>query len=260
MKRIRADELLSMQTGVSRSQTRLLIMEGKVRLKGSIVLKPGELVPVESVLEVEQPQKFVSRGGFKLESALDQFNLDVSDLICIDVGASTGGFSDCLLQHGAKTIYAVDVGSSQLAPKIATDKRVIVMDKTNARFLTPAHFNTRPQVAVVDCSFISGNKVIAPLKNILTEPAFVVWLLKPQFEAGPGKVGKKGVIKREDVLKESITKALLRVIEIPSRIINACTSPITGADGNREFLILLGFDDGVGLSHDDVLEKLLPKA
>lgn len=258
MKKIRADEIVALLEGVeTRSRARLLIMAGKVRHNGSIVAKPGDLFTEGTVLELERPPKYVGRGGQKLEGALETFRLNPEGLVMIDVGASTGGFTDCLLQNGVTRVYCVDVGTSQLASKIANDPRVVVMDKTNARFLTQPTFNPRPEAAVVDVSFISGDKVIAPLKEILTSPAWVVWLLKPQFEAGPGKVGKGGVIRKIEHLQVAITDALNRIMAIPCSIRDVVPSPIKGADGNQEFLVWLDFSSSDGLSVRDALLKMM---
>lgn len=256
MKKIRADELLSRDGAITRSQARLLIMEGKVSIKGRTVMKPGELVPEDSCLQIATPPKFVGRGGYKLEHALDKFGLNVEGLVAIDVGASTGGFTDCLLQRGARKVYAVDVGRSQLAQKVACDPRVVVMDETNARNLLSGMFPEKPQFACVDCSFISGDKVILPLEDVLEEPGLIVWLLKPQFEAGPGKVGKGGVIRKEDILVAAIGEALERISTIGASVVDCCESPIKGADGNREYLVLLKFGDE-GVSIDDCLARML---
>ena len=258
MKKRRADELVSMMPEVStRSQARLLIMAGKVRVNGSIVVKPGDMYPETCVFELEQPPKYVGRGGLKLEGALDKFGLDPSGLVMVDVGASTGGFTDCLLQRNAKMVFCIDVGTAQLAPKIANDTRVVVMDKTNARNLKPENFPVLPCSGVVDVSFINGDKVIAPLKDILQPPAWVVWLLKPQFEAGPGKVGKGGIIRNDQYLKEAIESALTRVMAIPANFRGVMQSPIKGADGNREFLVWLDFAQTSGISLEDALWQML---
>ncbi len=258
MKKIRADEIVALLEGVeTRSQARLLIMAGKVRHNGSIVAKPGVLFPEGTLLELEQPPKYVGRGGQKLEGALENFRLNPEGLVMIDIGASTGGFTDCLLQNGATRVYCVDVGTSQLAPKISNDPRVIVMDKTNARFLKPEAFDPRPEAAVVDVSFISGDKVIAPLREIIVSPAWIVWLLKPQFEAGPGKVGKGGVIRKREHLEGAITDALGRIMAIPCSIRDVVPSQIKGADGNQEFLVWLDFGSSTGLSSRDALAKMM---
>lgn len=257
-KKRRADELVTLLPEVqTRSQARLLIMAGKVRYNGSIVAKAGDMYPENSVFELEQPPKYVSRGGQKLEGALDAFGLNPEGLVFIDIGSSTGGFTDCLLQKGAKKIYCVDVGSSQLAPKIANDSRVVVMDKTNARYLDSDSFDQLPDAAVVDVSFINGEKVIAPLRDILNEWGWVVWLLKPQFEAGPGKVGKGGVIRNDDNLRDAIRAALERIVAIPASICGVASSPIRGADGNREFLVWLNFRQTDGLSLEEALLKMM---
>lgn len=253
MKKARADELLSQLPEIaSKSQAKLLIMEGKVRIGDRILIKPGDMVPIDSVFTLEKPPKYVGRGGHKLEGALLKFGIDVNGLVAIDVGASTGGFTDCLLQNGAVKVYCVDVGTAQLAPKIANDSRVVIMDNTNARHLVAEMFDSKPQIAVVDCSFISGEKVIEPLDRILVVPKLCVWLLKPQFEAGPGKVGKGGIIRKEEVLWQAVEIGLERVLSLPCRLIDICDSPIKGADGNREFLVYLE----LGIEND----KLIPEA
>lgn len=257
-KKRRADELVALMPEVgTRSQARLLIMAGKVRFNGSIVAKSGDMYPQETVFELEQPPKYVSRGGQKLEGALDAFGLNPEGLVFIDVGSSTGGFTDCLLQNGAKKVYCIDVGSSQLAPKIANDPRVVVMDKTNARHLDKDCFDLTPDAAVVDVSFITGDKVIAPLKSIINQWGWVVWLLKPQFEAGPGKVGKGGVIRNDENLRDAIKSALERIQMIPASILGVTASPIKGADGNREFLLWLSFRQADGFSLEEALLKMM---
>ena len=257
-KKRRADELVALIPEVgTRSQARLLIMAGKVRINGSIVAKAGDMFPQNAVFELEQPPKYVSRGGLKLEGALEMFGLSPEGLVMVDVGASTGGFTDCLLQKGAVKVFCIDVGAAQLAPKIANDPRVVVMDKTNARYLIKENFLERPQAAVVDVSFITGDKVIAPLKDILEDCGWVVWLLKPQFEAGPGKVGKGGVIRNVHNLEEAIRSALERVLTIPARIMGVMLSPIKGADGNREFLVWLNFRQVDGFSLEDALSQMM---
>ena len=257
-KKRRADELVALIPEVgTRSQARLLIMAGKVRINGSIVAKAGDMFPQNAVFELEQPPKYVSSGGLKLEGALEMFGLSPEGLVMVDVGASTGGFTDCLLQKGAVKVFCIDVGAAQLAPKIANDPRVVVMDKTNARYLIKENFLERPQAAVVDVSFITGDKVIAPLKDILEDCGWVVWLLKPQFEAGPGKVGKGGVIRNVHNLEEAIRSALERVLTIPARIMGVMLSPIKGADGNREFLVWLNFRQVDGFSLEDALSQMM---
>lgn len=254
MKRARADELLSQLPEIaSKSQAKLLIMEGKVRIGDRILIKPGDMVPVDSMFTVEKPPKYVGRGGYKLEGALMKFAIDVGGMIAIDVGASTGGFTDCLLLNGVVKVYCVDVGTAQLAPKIANDPRVVVLDNTNARHLTSDMFNPKPQFAVVDCSFISGEKVIEPLQRILAAPKLCVWLLKPQFEAGPGKVGKGGIIRKEEILWQAVETGLERVLNLKCRLIDIADSPIKGADGNREFLVYLA----IGEANDKPIPEAL---
>ncbi len=258
MKKIRADELLfSLGLASTRSLAKALIMEGKVRLGDKTVLKPGEMLPCDSPLMLLAPPKFVGRGGVKLEHALHKFEIDVTGLVIIDIGASTGGFTDCMLLHRAKKVYAVDVGVAQLAPKLVSDPRVVIMDKTNARYLERGMFDEAPQLATVDVSFISGDKVIAPLRGILAPPGLIIWLLKPQFEAGPHKVGKGGVIRKDDVLKEAIMDGLTRALQAQCEILDMTASPIKGADGNREFLVLLSFQEKGGLSIEEVFSRMM---
>ncbi len=259
IKRVRVDELLANNPLVgSRSKAKALIIAGEVSYKDQRVSKPSQLVPEDAELVIKEPQKYVGRGGYKLEKALEVFDLTPNRLIGIDVGASTGGFTDCLLQNGAHKVYCIDVGYGQLASTLVNDNRVIQMDRTNARNLTSNDFPEAPECAVVDCSFISGDKVIKPLKSILKKPGWIVWLLKPQFEAGPKKVGKGGVIRKLDVLRDAVEEALIRIVAIGGVVRNATLSPITGNDGNHEFLVHLDFNDKVaGTNLLDVIQQML---
>ncbi len=258
IKRIRADELLSLNPSVgSRSKAKALIIAGEVSYLEQRLLKPSQMIPENAELVIKQPAKYVGRGGFKLEKALADFDLKPDGLVAMDVGASTGGFTDCLLQNGALMVYCIDVGYGQLASKIVSDKRIVQMDRTNARNLKPSDFDRSPQCAVVDCSFISGDKVIAPLREILSPPAWIVWLLKPQFEAGPGRVGKGGVIRKIEILKTAIEDALSRVIKIGAKLRGAIHSPITGSDGNNEFLVHLDFGENKSINPPDMIQRML---
>ncbi len=258
IERIRADELLAENPSVnSRSKAKTLIMAGEVSYQKQRIIKPSHMLPKDAQLVIKQPLRYVGRGGFKLEKAFESFDISPKGLVAVDIGASTGGFTDCLLQNGAIKVYCVDVGYGQLASKLVNDNSVIVMDRTNARHLTEESFDDRPQCATVDCSFISGFKIIEPLKRILVEPAWIVWLLKPQFEAGPGKVGKGGVIRKNSILAEAIKNALVRVNGVGAQIRNVVQSPITGSDGNHEFLVYLDFRRENGLSILDSVERML---
>lgn len=256
--RIRADELLAVNPLVgSRAKAKALIMAGEVSYQEQRIIKPSQMVPADAKLILKEPPKYVGRGGLKLERAINTFDVSPEGLVAVDIGASTGGFTDCLLQNGAKKVYCVDVGYGQLASSLTCDDRIVVMDRTNARNLSVESFDVRPQCATIDCSFISGFKVIEPLREILTEPGWIVWLLKPQFEAGPGKVGKGGVIRRIGVLSEAIENALAHAVEIGAKIRNATHSPVTGSDGNHEFLIHMDFKKEIGLSIPEVVEQML---
>ena len=240
MKKERLDILVQRQASVTRAKAQGLILAGSVfSEKGEQLDKPGVRLPDDTVLEIRAEQRYVSRGGFKLEAALDQFAVRVEGLVAIDVGASTGGFTDCLLQHGAARVYAVDVGYGQLAWKLRQDPRVVVIERTNIRHLTPDQLPERPSFFTADCSFISLRLVLPPLKALLADHAEGIVLIKPQFEAGKELVGKGGVVRDpavqaqvvEDVLAEAEQLGFVRKGVIPS--------PLIGPAGNREFLAYL---------------------
>ena len=182
---------------------------------------------------------FVSRGGLKLQKALDEFNIDVTGLVALDVGASTGGFTDCLLQRGARKVFAVDVGYGQLAWKLRQDERVVSLEKTNIRHLTADRLPEAPDIAVIDASFISLAKVLPATLALLRDGGSIIALIKPQFEVGKGEVGKGGIV-RDPAAHERVVEAVRQTArEVGLIVAGLCESPITGADGNREFLILL---------------------
>jgi 23S rRNA (cytidine1920-2'-O)/16S rRNA (cytidine1409-2'-O)-methyltransferase len=235
----------------SRSQAQAAIMAGLVFVDGKPAGKAGELVSEENKSKIEVRGKihpYVSRGGLKLAKALDEFGLDVTGVTAIDIGASTGGFTDCLLQRGAAKVYAVDVGYGQLDWKIRNDPRVVVIERTNVRNLKVEDLferkaeagGQRPEVAVIDVSFISLAKVLPAVYNLLTEKADVVALIKPQFEAGRSQVGKGGIVRDEKVRQEVIEKVKAEAKAIGLRTKGLIRSPIEGADGNNEYLIWLG--------------------
>lgn len=226
----------------SRAQAQALIMDGKVRVKGEPVRKPGTLIPVEETdIEVADRQPYVSRGGLKLAKALPLFEIQVPGRACMDVGASTGGFTDCLLQNGAASIIAVDVGYGQLDWKLRSDDRVQVLEKTNIRELLPEQLQSAPSLGVVDTSFISLKKVLPPLSALLTPDAEIVALLKPQFEHRDylEDPNFKGVVRGEENHRKIMTGVLddLDALLPGWQLSGLDFSPITGPKGNVEFLL-----------------------
>ena len=191
----------------SREKAKAIIMAGQVYVDGQKEDKAGSMFPEEAPIEVRgNTLKYVSRGGLKLEKAMKQFDLTLSGKVCMDVGASTGGFTDCMLQNGAKKVYSVDVGHGQLDWKLRNDERVVCMEKTNIRYVTPDMVEDVIDFASIDVSFISLTKVLPPVRELLGEDGEIVCLIKPQFEAGREKVGKKGVVRDSKVHEEVITK------------------------------------------------------
>ena len=240
MAKIRADQAL-VDRGLVESRTRAqaLILAGKVYNGDRRVEKSGQLLPANASLEIKgQDHPWVSRGGLKLAHGLAHFGFDPTGLVCLDVGASTGGFTDVLLTNGATKVYAVDVGHGQLAWKLRSDPRVVVMEKTNARHLTAAQFDEPIQALVCDASFI-GLQTVLPAGMALCVPgAFAVALIKPQFEAGPGQVGAKGVVRDPAVHAEVCERIRSWWAALPGwEVLGIVESPITGPEGNREFLI-----------------------
>lgn len=237
MNKERLDILVQRQAAVTRSKAQGLIRAGQVFGPGGERLdKPGLRFPEDIVLDVREGPAYVSRGGDKLAAAFDAFPLDVAGKVAIDVGASTGGFTDCLLQHGAAKVYAVDVGYGQLAWKLRQDPRVVVMERCNIRHLTPDRLPERPVFFTADCSFISLRLVLPPLLALLSDAPEGVVLIKPQFEAGRGQVGKGGVVRDEEVHQQVIEDVLecARGLGFPQT--DVIPSPLLGPAGNREFL------------------------
>lgn len=224
----------------SREKARSLIMAGVVMADGRRIEKPGDIVKEGQVIEVkEDPNPFVSRGGLKLQKAMQEFHLSLDGHVCMDIGASTGGFTDCMLQHGAKRVYAIDVGYGQLDWKLRNDDRVTVMERTNARNMDPAWFEEAASFASIDVSFISLKLILPPLHNCLKEGGEVVALVKPQFEAGRSKVGKNGVVREASTHCEVLVNSAKMAMEVGFDVLNASFSPITGPKGNIEFLLYL---------------------
>ena len=242
MKKERVD-VLSVEQGLfeTREKAKRAIMAGIVYCNEMRLDKPGEKIAVDSVLTVKgKTLPYVSRGGLKLEKALKVFDIDIKDKILLDIGSSTGGFTDCALQNGAIMSYAVDVGYNQLAWKLRSDDRVVVMERTNFRYVTPSDLNgPMPNFSSIDVSFISLKLILPVLKTLLVPESDVVALVKPQFEAGREQVGKKGIIRdpkvHEQVLQQIIEFSLITGFNVK----NLSFSPITGGEGNIEFLLHL---------------------
>jgi 23S rRNA (cytidine1920-2'-O)/16S rRNA (cytidine1409-2'-O)-methyltransferase len=235
---MRIDRLL-VERGLveSREKALKLILAGDVFVDGERVDKAGALVAAEAELELHDRSRYVSRGGEKMAHALDYFNVPVAERICIDIGASTGGFTDCLLQRGAARVYAVDVGTGQLDPRLRRDSRVVVMEKTNARALDPRIFPEQPSLAVIDVAFISLEKVLPAVFGVLAPRAEIVMLIKPQFEVGREHVGKGGVV-RDPALHRSVVARLARYSVLRGwHVLGVSASPLRGPKGNREFFL-----------------------
>lgn len=221
----------------TRAKAHSLIMSGAVFIGNIRVDKAGTLVEEDSdILVKDSSLRYVSRGGVKLEAALKGFTIDAQGKVALDIGASTGGFTDCLLQHGASKVYAVDVGYGQLDWKLRNDPRVVVKEKINARYLKPEDIGEPVDICTIDVSFISLTKIIPSLLYILKPNGILIALIKPQFEAGKGEVGKGGIVRDERKHKEIVDKIIGFLEELNFKILGVIPSPILGADGNREFL------------------------
>ena len=224
----------------SREKAKALLMSGIVYVDGEKEDKAGSLFEEDARIEVRgQGLRYVSRGGLKLEKALQVFPVSLKDRICLDIGASTGGFTDCMLQNGAAHVYAVDVGYGQLDWKLRNDERVTCMEKTNFRYLKPDQIDAVPDFASCDVSFISLSKILPAARDILAEDAEMVCLIKPQFEAGREKVGKKGVVRDPAVHEEVIREAVSRAAADGFSVLALDFSPIRGPEGNIEYLMYL---------------------
>lgn len=230
----------------SREKAKAIIMAGDVYVDGQREDKAGSTFDTDKIrLEVRGPAlKYVSRGGLKLEKALEQFHINLSDCVCMDIGASTGGFTDCMLQNGAKKVYSIDVGHGQLAWKLREDERVACMERTNFRYIQKADIEEEPDFASVDVSFISLTKILLPARALLKDGGEMVCLIKPQFEAGREKVGKKGVVREPAVHKEVIEKILDYADILGFLVLHLDYSPIRGPEGNIEYLAHLALKKG----------------
>ena len=232
----------------SREKAKAIIMSGIVYVDGDKEDKAGSTFSEEAVIEVRgKTLKYVSRGGLKLEKAMNEFDIDLTGMVCMDVGSSTGGFTDCMLQNGAVKVYSVDVGHGQLDWKLRNDDRVVVMEKTNIRYVSNDDIDDMLDFASIDVSFISLTKVLMPLKALLKEDAKVCALIKPQFEAGREKVGKKGVVRDPKVHEEVILMIANYVHANGFSILGLEYSPIKGPEGNIEYLIYIVNKEGVGM-------------
>jgi 23S rRNA (cytidine1920-2'-O)/16S rRNA (cytidine1409-2'-O)-methyltransferase len=237
--KIRLDRLL-VERGFteSREKAQGLILAGQVLVDGQKEEKCGTLVdPQASLRMLGEASKYVSRGGLKLEGALEHFRLDPDGKVCLDIGASTGGFTDCLLQHGAGKVFAVDAGTNQLDWKLRRDPRVGVLEKTNARFLTFDQIGTHAELVTIDVSFISATLILPALVPLFATPADLLVLVKPQFEVGKGQVGKGGIVRDPALHQEAVAKVSRKVLEIGLSKLASVESPLLGAEGNREFFL-----------------------
>jgi len=259
IKKERIDKLLVKKGLVpTREKAQALIMAGQVFVNGQKVSKAGEKFPEDAKIEVKATQKYVSRGGYKLEKALRDFKLNVENFTCLDVGASTGGFTDCLLQHGAKKVYAVDVGTGQLDLKLRKHPKVVSYEKTDIRNLSEKQVPEKVDLATIDVSFIPLEKVLPSVVKFLKNDGLIIALIKPQFELSPKDV-KKGVVKSEEKRREAIEKVVKFATEnVKLSVLNITKSAPKGPKGNEEFLILMRKDHRGKLPEN--WEQLLEKA
>lgn len=254
----RLDKLLVARGLVeSRERARALILAGQVLVDDQPATKPGRQVAVDACIRIRERLPYVSRGGLKLQAALDAFDLDPAGLVAADVGASTGGFTDCLLQRGAAHVYAIDVGYGQLAWKLRQDRRVTVLERTNIRYLKALPDGARVDLAVVDVSFISLELVLPAVARLLRPGGQVIALIKPQFEAGREQVGKGGVVRDPTVHRQVLARLLGWAVEQGWAVRGLIRSPITGPKGNVEFLCWLTRDGGAGPTVDRFIDTVL---
>jgi len=243
----RIDKLL-VQRGLAESRTKAqaMVMAGVVLVNEQRINKPSDTIPANADIRIkgtdDPASRFVGRGGLKLEGALHEFEIDVTGLNCLDVGASTGGFTDCLLQNGAQHVVSIDVGHNQIDWRLRSDKRVEVREGVNARYLKPEDFESEFDLIVMDVSFISATKIFPALVPLLKANGRLVLLIKPQFEVGRGEVGKGGIVRDPEQHKRVIEEVNRAAKELGLRVRNVIESPLHGADGNVEFLALYGKD------------------
>lgn len=233
-------DILLVEKGIceSREKAKTNIMAGLIFVDGQRIDKAGEKVKVDSeIIFKGEKLKYVSRGGLKLEKAMNTFGIDLTNKVCMDIGASTGGFTDCMLQNNASKVFAVDVGYGQFAWKLRTDERVVCMEKTNIRYVTPEDIGIALDFASIDVSFISLRTIMPAVKALLGEKGEVVALIKPQFEAGRDKVGKKGVVRDKEVHLEVINTIINFLMENELNVLGLSYTPIKAPEGNREYLV-----------------------
>jgi 23S rRNA (cytidine1920-2'-O)/16S rRNA (cytidine1409-2'-O)-methyltransferase len=241
MKKARLDKVLvDRAIYTTREQAQRAVMAGEVRIGEQIADKPSLLVDPDISIATAEAPRFVGRGGLKLEGALDFFGIQVRDAIALDIGASTGGFTDCLLQRGAAKVYAIDVGYGQLAWKIRIDPRVTVLEKTNARNLSSALISQPVDLCVIDVSFISLTLILPNAFQLITPNGIVLALIKPQFELSRGDVGRGGIVREPALHKKAQDKVAGFVEKLGYRVVGITPSPITGTDGNQEFFVCAG--------------------
>ncbi len=236
-RRVRLDQLL-VERGLaeSRSKAQALVLAGQVSVGGRRAEKPGHSVPADSRIEVAEPMRYASRAGYKLEAALDHWNIDIAGCVCADIGSSTGGFTDCLLQRGAERVYAVDVGAGQLDWKLRNDPRVVLREGVNARYLSTEHIPEPLDLATADVSFISLTLILPAVVPLLKANGRMVLLVKPQFEVGRGQVGKGGIVREPELHRAACERveAAVRGMGFETAMME---SPVPGAEGNKEFLL-----------------------
>ena len=236
----------------SREKAKAMIMEGNVFVDNNREDKAGSTFDVNANIEVKgNTLKYVSRGGLKLEKAMTHFGITLEGKVCMDIGASTGGFTDCMLQNGAKYVYAIDVGTNQLAWSLRQDERVCSMEKTNIRYVTPDDIGELVDFVSIDVAFISLTKVLEPVKALMKENAQIVCLIKPQFEAGREQVGKKGVVREPRVHEEVIQMVMNYALSLGFHILGIDHSPIRGPEGNIEYLLYMENDNREPVTIDE---------
>jgi 23S rRNA (cytidine1920-2'-O)/16S rRNA (cytidine1409-2'-O)-methyltransferase len=254
MKKERIDKLLAeLGLAESRSKAQAMIMAGMVLVNERLVDKPSETFATDAAIRIKghgAESRYASRGGLKLEAALEHFQIDPHGYACLDIGSSTGGFTDCLLQHGAVSVIAVDAGTNQLVWKLRSDPRVEVRENTNARFLTPADFDHVFDLIVIDVAFISVTKILPALPDLLSEGGRIIALIKPQFEVGKGEVGKGGIVRESEKQQRVVTEVNAFAGGLGLRLVGTIDSPITGAEGNREFLSCYETAAGAGVAQE----------
>lgn len=240
----RADQLLVEQgLAETRSQARALIMAGQVMAEGRRVDKAGENLKAETTLTLKDGQAFVSRGGYKLEGALEDFEVDPTGLTCLDVGASTGGFTDCLLKKGARVVVAVDVGQGLIDWRLRQDPRVVLLEKTNARYLTPEQVGRPIELAVIDVSFISLTLVLPPTTELMVPGGLILAMVKPQFEVGRENVGRGGVVRDPEVIDSAVARVENAAMDLGLQPQGRAPARIKGPKGNQEQFLLFKKDD-----------------